>query len=298
MTFPLLRRILRGTLLGWLALIPIASSSRMAAADAVPPVRIPLWPDKAPDGLGGWTNDPRAAITVHRAAQPNGRAVVICPGGGYTGLMMEPEGHGIARWLNSNGITGVVLEYRMPIGGRPLIPLSDAQRALRTVRAHAAEWRIDPHKVGIMGFSAGGHLAATASTRFETGLPEATDPVGRMESRPDFSLLIYPMITMTPIMHASLRQNLLGPTPTAESIRLYSCELQVSKRTPPAFLAHAVDDTVVTPENSRLYHQALQAQGIPTRLLELPDGGHGLHGYRGPSWDAWQRESIAWMKAL
>ena len=298
MVFPLVQRILCGTLLGWLGLLPIVPTSRTVAADTLPPVRIPLWTDKAPDGLGGWTNDLRAAITVHRAPQPDGRAVVICPGGGYTGLMMDPEGHGIARWLNRHGITGVVLEYRMPVGGRPLVPLLDAQRALRTVRAHATDWRIDTHRVGIMGFSAGGHLAATASTRFEPGIPDATDPIARFGSRPDFTVLIYPMITMSPIMHVSLRQNLLGSAPTAEAIRLYSCELQVSKQTPPAFLAHAVDDTVVTLENSRLYHQALKAQGIPTRLLELPDGGHGLHGYQGSSWDAWQRESIAWMKAL
>ncbi|GBL29785.1 hypothetical protein EMGBS10_09350 [Opitutia bacterium] len=162
----------------------------------------------------------------------------------------------------------------------------DAQEAIKTARARAAEWKIDGKKVGIIGFSAGGHLAATAATHFTA------------ETRPDFAILVYPVVTMSTGTHGGSKKNLLGPNPTDELANLFSNEKQVTKDTPPTFLAHALDDKPVPIENSRLFHQACQAKGVPSRLLELPNGGHGLNGYKGPSWDAWQKQSLEWLREL
>ena len=222
-------------------------------------------------------------------------AVIICPGGAYSGLVTGPEGHGIARWLNRHGILGVVLEYRLP-AGRSKVPLLDAQQAIRTVRQNARKWRIDPKRVGIIGFSAGGHLAATASTQFDSGKADAAETIAGQSSRPDFTILVYPVISLGDLTHVGVRDNLLGKKPSLDDIQRFSCERQVTRQTPPAFLAHAVDDRGVLIDNSRLYHQALQAQGVASKLVELPDGGHGLNGYQGASWDTWQREAILWLK--
>lgn len=261
------------------------------------PVRVVLWPQGAPDGAGGVNLEEKPAMTVYRPPQPNGMAVVICPGGGYGGLVTGAEGQGIARWLYDSGITGVVLEYRLPVA-RSMVPLLDVQRAIRLTRHHAAAWGLETNRVGVMGFSAGGHLAATAATHFDPGAAGAKDVVSRQGSRPDFAVLVYPVITMGPLTHDGSKRNLLGTNPPPARIRWFSCEEQVKPTTPPVFLAHAVDDRAVTIENSRLFAAALKAKGIPHRLLELPDGDHGLNGYKGSSWDAWQRESLAWMKAL
>ncbi len=276
------------------ALLSLAGASAFAAEPAAPP-KLPLWPDRAPDGAGGWGSPENSGLTVHPAPKPNGMAVIICPGGAYSGLVTGPEGHGIARWLNQHGILGVVLEYRLP-AGRSKVPLLDAQQAIRTVRLNARKWQIDPKRVGIIGFSAGGHLAATASTQFDLGKADAAETIAGQSSRPDFTILVYPVISLGDLTHVGVRDNLLGKKPTPEEIRRFSCELQVTAQTPPAFLAHAVDDRGVLIDNSRLYHQALQAQGVASKLVELPDGGHGLHGYQGASWDTWQREAIEWLK--
>lgn len=260
------------------------------------PRRISLWKGRAPIGDGEFEKAD-AWITVHRPAKAGGAAIVICPGGGYGGLVREAEGHGIARWLNRHGITGVVLEYRLP-GGRHDVPRLDAQRALRLVRANAKAWGVDSSRIGIMGFSAGGHLASTAGTRFDAGDPAATDPVERASCRPDFMILIYPVVTMGEGTHQGSKRNLLGPDPTPELAELFSGERQVTARTPPAFLAHARDDRVVPPEHSRALHRALEEHGVPSRYLELPSGGHGLNGYQGPMWDAWQKGSLEWLAGL
>lgn len=281
----------------FLFLLLYSLGSSLLGAEPSTPKKQPLWTADAPDGSGGRTSPEQSGITVYPAPHPNGMAAIICPGGGYGALVTGAEGHGIAKWLNAHGITGVVLEYRLP-AGRARVPLLDAQRAIRIARSRAAEWKVDPAKIGIIGFSAGGHLAATASTQFDLGLPEALDPVDRLSCRPDFAILIYPVITLNELTHVSLRERLLGANPSAELVRLFSCDRMVSARTAPAFLAHAVDDKGVVIEHSRLYAAALKSMGVTHRLLELPDGGHGLNGYKGPSWDAWQRESLEWLKSL
>ena len=264
-------------------ILPLFFAVAAWAADALPP-KHPLWEGVAPGLKAGEAPLPtKASYTVHLPAKPNGAAVVICPGGGYGGLVVGGEGHGIARWLNDHGIAGIVLEYRLPAGHNE-VPLLDAQKALTLTRAHAAEWKIDPKKVGIIGFSAGGHLAATAATHFTP------------ENRPDFAILIYPVITMSIGTHGGSKKNLLGATPSEELANFYSNEKQVTKDTPPTFLAHALDDKAVPIENSRLFHQACQAKGVPSKLLELPNGGHGLNGYKGPSWEAWQKQSLEWLR--
>ena len=262
--------------------------------NAVPKAeRIPLWENNAPIGDGKFKAED-AWIHVHRPVDPNGAAVVICPGGGYGALVMGPEGHGIAKWLNGHGVTGVVLQYRLP-RGRSFVPLYDAQRALRMVRANADKWSLDSKRVGIIGFSAGGHLASTAGTHFDHGDSKADDPLDRLSSRPDFMILVYPVVTMGRGTHGGSRNNLLGRNPSAEMIELFSNERQVTAETSPAFLAHAVDDRPVPPVNSRRLHAALKAKKVPAEYLELPNGGHGLNGYRGPSWDAWQKNSLLWL---
>jgi GH43 family beta-xylosidase/acetyl esterase/lipase len=259
------------------------------------PGRLLVWPAAAPLG-NGQTETNNATITVHHPARTNGTAVVICPGGGYGGLVVGAEGHGIARWLNTQGITGVVLEYRLP-AGRPFVPLLDAQRALRIARANARSWGLNPERIGIMGFSAGGHLAATAGTHFDAGDPQAGDPVARVSCRPDFMILIYPVINMGAKAHGACKFNLLGGNPTPDLVELFSNEKQVTARTPPAFLAHAQDDRVVSPEHSQDFYDALQRQQVAAKYLKLPSGGHGLNGYQGPMWTAWQTESLAWLAA-
>jgi acetyl esterase/lipase len=276
--------------------VPAASAPPAAAQTASPHAeKLSLWPGQVPLGDGRF-EAANASITVHPASKPNGAAMVICPGGGYGGLVSGPEGHGIARWLNQHGIAGVVLEYRLP-KGRPLVPLLDAQRAIRTVRFNAKQWSIDPGRIGMIGFSAGGHLASTAGTHFDGGDPKAADPIDRMGCRADFVILIYPVITMGEKTHAGSRANLLGRDPKPEMLDLFSNEKQVTAKTPPMFLAHAKDDTLVSPDNSRKMYETLKAHNVATQYLELPSGGHGLNGYKGPMWDAWQTKSLGWLAA-
>ncbi|AMV19066.1 alpha/beta hydrolase [Planctomyces sp. SH-PL14] len=276
---------------GLLVALCVSASPDIARGEE--PLRIDLWNGEAALG-NGQTEKTNVWLTVYRPEKPNGTALVICPGGGYGGHAIQAEGHGIAAWLNKHGVTGAVLQYRLP-AGRHAVPLLDTQRAIRTVRSHAEEWKIDPAKVGIIGFSAGGHLASTAETHFDEGDPKATDPSDRASSRPDFAILVYPVISMGEKGHAGSRKNLLGAEPAASLIDLYSNEKQVTDKTPPTFLAHPLDDKVVPADNSRLFYEALLAHKVPAEYLELPSGGHGLNGYKGPMWDAWQEKSLAWL---
>lgn len=273
-----------------------ASGQSASAGQKTEPVRVGLWNGRAPVG-DGTVQNAEVFVTVHRSADPNGAAVVICPGGGYGGLVTGAEGHGIAAWLNGHGVTGIVLEYRLP-AGRYRVPLLDAQRAIRTARSRAAEWGVDPARIGIIGFSAGGHLASTAGTHFDDGDSKSADAIERVSCRPDFVILVYPVVSMGPKSHGGSRQNLLGANPDAKLVELFSNELQVTDKTPPMFLTHAKDDTVVVPENSRMIYDALVAHKISAKYLELPSGGHGLNGYKGPMWDAWQEQSLQWLKDL
>ena len=267
----------------------------IASAVAAEPLRLTLWLDEAPLGEGK-SEKVKVPITVHLPApeKATGTAMVICPGGGYGGRVVEGEGHGIARWLNAHGIAGVVLEYRLPAGNyhRPML---DAQRAIRVVRSHAAEWKIDPRRIGIVGFSAGGHLASTAGTHFDAGNDKSADPVERLSCRPDFMVLVYPVITMGEKSHGGSRKNLLGATPSAELMDLFSNEKQVTAKTPPAFLTHARTDAVVPVAHSQMFHEALKAKGVAAELQEFPKGNHGYNGYKGEEWDAWQKRSLEWL---
>lgn len=278
------------------ALLVPPTVSVSTEATSLAPEELSLWNGHAPIDKEHFKKED-AKITVHRAAKGNGAAIVICPGGGYQRLVTGGEGHGIAKWLNQHGITGIVLEYRMP-HGRTYVPLMDAQRAIRMVRANAKRWDIDPDRIGIMGFSAGGHLASTAATHFDKGNPQAKELIDRESSRPDFAILVYPVVTMGESTHGGSRKNLLGTNPTPEMVKLFSNEKQVTKQTPPIFLAHAVDDKPVPIKNSQNLYAALQSQKIPSKLLELPSGGHGLNGYKGPMWDAWQKQSMEWLAKL
>lgn len=274
----------------------VVISLTLSATAAENPERLPLWPSAAPVG-DGTVDSENAFITIHPAPKPNGAAVIICPGGGYGGLVTAGEGHGIAAWLNGHGIAGIVLEYRLP-KGRSEVPLLDAQRALRTIRHRSQELALVPNRLGIIGFSAGGHLASTAGTHFDAGDAQSTDPVERMSSRPDFMILVYPVITMDRSTHGGSRTNLLGKDPTPELVERFSNEKQVTAQTPPTFLTHAADDKVVVPDNSLHFYEALLAKNVPAKYLALPSGGHGLNGYKGPMWDAWQKQSIEWLAEM
>ncbi len=261
------------------------------------PLTLPLWEGSPPnsqpagqpeehvqEGEVLWVRHVRTpAIEARLPARGNatGQAVIVCPGGGYGGLAYDWEGTDMAGWLNSRGIAAIILRYRLPVDGdvahqKWLCPLLDAQRAIRLTRAHAAEWAIDPARVGIMGFSAGGHLASTAGTRFDSGDPGAADPVERFSSRPDFMILIYPVITMMESTHGGSRRNLLGENPSDDLARHYSNERHVTAETPPTFLLHAGDDAAVPVRNSLLFHEALLAHGVPAELHIYPHGGHGF----------------------
>lgn len=259
------------------------------------PERTPL--RKEPVSSADKGDETKAFITVHKPEKNNGTAIVICPGGGYGRLVTDAEGHGIAKWLNQHGITGIVLEYRLP-GGRAMVPLLDAQRAIRMARSNAKEWGLNPARIGIMGFSAGGHLASTAATHFDDGNATAKDALEHVSCRPDFAILVYPVVTMGEKTHQGSKNNLLGKDPSPKQVDLFSNEKHVTKQTPPMFLAHALDDKPVPPENSKMLFEALKAQKIPAKYLELPSGGHGLNGYKGPMWDAWQKQSLEWLAEL
>ncbi|MHB8902575.1 MAG: alpha/beta hydrolase, partial [Thermoguttaceae bacterium] len=263
----------------------------------LPAARMQLWPDTAPVGDG--TREPAETVMtvfLPPPAKATGAAVVICPGGGYIRHVLDREGPIVARWLTDHGIAGIVLEYRLP-QGRPYLPLLDAQRALREVRSNAHAWNLDPKRIGIMGFSAGGHVASTAGTHFDAGDPKAADPIERESCRPDFMVLVYPVVTMGEKTHTGSRQNLLGPDPKPEWVQSFSNELQVTDQTPPAFLAHARDDVAVPPENSRALCDALKSHKVAAEYLELPEGGHGLYGCKGPLWEAWKTKALEWMAA-
>jgi acetyl esterase/lipase len=263
------------------------------------PTMQPLWPGQAPGAKAEDPDGPGIYVHLPAASKSNGAAVVVCPGGGYGGLAISYEGHDVARWLKDLGMTGVVLKYRHAPKYQHPIPLTDAQRALRYVRAHAREWKVDPDRVGILGLSAGGHLAATAGTHFDLGDASAADAVEKQSGRPDFLILIYPVITMTdPYTHGGSRRNLLGDNPDPKLIENLSNEKQVTGRTPPTFLAHTSEDTAVPPQNSVMFYEALVRNKVPAELHVYEKGAHGLGMDRRPDlpFSSWPRRCAAWLE--
>jgi acetyl esterase/lipase len=247
---------------------------------------------------------PDIAVYLPTKRFATGQAVVICPGGGYGGLAYDLEGSEIARFLNTFGVAGVVLKYRLPSKETSIepqkTPLLDAQRAMRLVRYNAGKWNIDPSKIGIMGFSAGGHLASTLGTHFDYGNKTAADSVEQQSCRPDFMILGYPVISFADsITHKGSKRALIGENPDKELIKYYSNELQVSDDTPPAFLVHANNDTGVPVENSLLMYEALHRKKIPAEIHILTEGGHGFGlGVNNQHVGSWTQNLKSWIISL
>lgn len=275
----------------WLVALMLAGGTAVLAE----PQPELLWPNGAPDnnGLQGPEvvrgcvgNISIPTLTVHPAPREKatGAAVVVIPGGGYGVVCVESEGMAVVGRLNELGITAVILKYRLP-NQHHLIPANDARRAIRTVRAKAADWGIDTKRVGVWGFSAGGHLASTVATVFDAGIAASDDPVERMSSRPDFAILFYPVISMDDkIGHQGSRRNLMGGENLVER---YSNELRVTSGTPPCFLLHCSDDRTVAVENSLRFYQALVANKVPATCVIYEKGDHGPDAFRkNPSWEA------------
>ncbi|MGB0768172.1 MAG: alpha/beta hydrolase, partial [Phycisphaeraceae bacterium] len=273
----------------------------------------PTWdkPGPIPEmqvGKGGrlrFVHEPAIDVYHAKGEDRNGAAVVICPGGGYGILAYQHEGVEIARWLNRHGITGVILRYRMHPYRHP-VPMTDVQRALQTVRANAKAWSLDPERIGVLGFSAGGHLASTATVHHRAADPDSDDPIERVSSRPDFSVLVYPVITLRPpTAHMGSRRNLLGPHPSEALLDEMSTEKRVDAKTPPTLLVHSKDDRAVPIGNSELFLEALKEHGVPGKLLAYETGGHGYGLGRGRNdpdntheTDAWPSACIAWLTEI
>ncbi len=263
-----------------LALV-IATATTVQAQQA-PPLEdgqtIRLWAGAAPGALGSDESDiPALTVYLPRTMTAATPAVIVCPGGAYVRLASNHEGRQVAAYLNSLGMAAFVLRYRLGPRYHHPVELGDAQRAIRTLRSHASEWRLDPARIGIMGFSAGGHLAMSASTMFDAGDPRAADAVDRAASRPDFAVLGYPVISMTaPWTHQGSKQNLLGPNPDAALAKRMSGEFAVTKATPQTFIFQTNEDTVVPAENSLHYFLALRQAGVPAEMHVFEKGPHGV----------------------
>jgi acetyl esterase/lipase len=272
----------------------------LVAADPAPKT-FPLYPGKAPLAVGDTDTD-KPTLTVYQPEKPNGAAVVVCPGGGYGFLADDHEGKQVAEFLNKIGVTAFVLKYRIVTRERPgplmEAPLLDAQRAIRTVRAKAKEYGIDPNRVGIWGFSAGGHLASTATTHFDSGKKDGDD-IDKVSCRPDFSILAYPVITMEAgVTHGGSRRNLLGDKPDAKLIELYSNEKQVTKNTPPVFIFQTSADTAVPAENAVRFYLACKKAGVPVEMHIYEKGRHGVGLGRDPKWTGGEKSVATWPDRL
>lgn len=277
-------------------------AASLAAVHSQTNLTFPLWVDGAPGALGAEPKDvPTLTVFLPAPEQATGAAMVICPGGGYGGLA-DHEGSAYAKWFNAQGIAGFVLKYRLGPGGyhHPAM-IQDASRAIRTVRARAAEWRLDPKRVGIIGSSAGGHLTSTTLTHYDAGKPDAADPIERVSSRPDLAILCYPVVTLLdPFTHKGSRQNLLGTNQPPELLQELSAELQVTKDSPQCFIWSTWEDKVVPVENSLQLAAALRKAGVPTDLHVYEKGPHGLglgsrvygEGERHP----WTHDAEFWLK--
>ncbi|MEM9984063.1 MAG: alpha/beta hydrolase [Bacteroidota bacterium] len=286
-----------------------------------------LWPDSAPgsesleiqenvlvrDSSGGACHLNRIVEKVTRPSlqafvpdHPNGMAILLCPGGGYRRMAYDKEGYALAQWFNEQGITAFVLKYRLPVDGhrqRQYVPLQDAQRAMRYLRAEAQTYRIDPRNIGVMGASAGGHLAASLSVHHGWRVYEPRDERDSLTARPDFTVLMYPVISFSDslgLAHRGSRRNLLGPAASPARQDSFSLERQVSSQTPPAFLFHAQTDSTVLYQNSVVYAKALEKAGVPHLLKLYPDGEHGMSRCEAGSsaFAQWPADLLAWLADL
>ena len=276
---------------GLLALVLSLALSRSSSQQV-----IRLWPQA--QGKAEKDN-PSLTIYAPDSGKANGSAIIICPGGAYRGLAAH-EGEDYARFLAGYGITGIVLKYRHGGGGYKYPDITaDAARAIRMVRSQAREWGLNPKKIGIMGSSAGGHLASTMMTHFDEGSRTAADSIDRVSSRPDFGILCYPVISMGPIGHTTSREQFLGLNPSKELVKLYSNELQVTDATPPCFLWHTYEDSVVSVKNSLEFASALEEHHVPFDLHVYEHGRHGLGiGDKPPFANAlpWTKDLLVWLR--
>lgn len=280
---------------------------------------LPLWPNGIPNsrestekeisekGEIHWirnVQEPTISVFLPTRQHATGQAVVICPGGGYGGLAYDWEGIDIAKWLNSKGIAAMVLKYRLPNSASVEVsykaPLQDVQRAMRLVRANAEKWNIDQNKVGVLGFSAGGHLASTLGTHFDHEDSFKKDSVDAFSARPNFMALVYPVITMdAEFTHQGSRNSLLGENPSEELVKEFSSELQVKTNTPPTFIIHATDDDAVPVENALLFYKALKEKDIYTEMHIYPEGGHGFSLGLGKGYlETWPGRLYDWLQRL
>jgi acetyl esterase/lipase len=283
--------------LAWLAVIIVAAQPNSL------PIHdgqvMPLWSGAAPGALGNGDEDtPTLTVYLPRNTPAGMTAVIILPGGGYRNLAMNHEGRQVANFLNAAGLAALVLKYRLGPRYHHPIEMGDAQRAIRIVRSHAADWHIDPARIGIMGFSAGGHLAATVSTHFDSGQPAAADAVNRAGSRPDFAILAYPVISMTePWTHQGSKTNLLGENAPAAVARGLSADLAVTPQTPPTFLFQTNADTTVPAENAVSYYLARRKAGVPAEMHIFQNGPHGLGlALDDPAIGQWSNLLLNWLR--
>jgi acetyl esterase/lipase len=286
--------------------VAVLASTTVAIGQPSPQVRpnpdgepetILLWSDHVPGALGTDDTD-RPTVTYYRARQPNGTAIIVAPGGGYSNLAANHEGRQVANYLNAMGVTTFVLKYRLGPRYRHPVELGDAQRAIRLVRARAQELGLAANRIGMMGFSAGGHLTATAGTHFDAGRSDASDPIERVSSRPDFLVLGYPVISFDPaIAHGRSARNLLGDAPDPKLVEYLSNDLQVTPETPPTFLFHTNADTAVVPENSVRFYLALRRAKVPAEMHIFENGPHGVGlALHDPALSAWPPLLTSWLR--
>ncbi len=288
---------------GLIIIITLVLGSSVIFCTAATPMSSPtadepliLWPDGAPGAVGKEPVDIPTLTPYFPKEKATGAAVIVCPGGGYSHLA-DHEGRPVAEWLSSLGITAFVLKYRLGPRYHHPAPLQDAARAIRMVRAHAAEWQLDPKRIGILGFSAGGHVASTIGTHFDAGQPNSPDVIERVSSRPDAMILIYPVISMGPFGHGGSRKLLIGDNPSSDMVTLLSNEEQVTKQTPPTFLVHTVNDATVPVENSLHFAEALRKVGVPFELHIYERGPHGFGlGGNNPVLMSWPGRCADWLK--
>ena len=281
---------------GMAALLPVFQQTATTLRDGQ---TMPLWAGSAPGALGSDDSDiPAITVYLPRTMAQNTPTMIVCPGGGYVNLATNHEGRQVASYLNSLGLAAFVLRYRLGPRYHHPIELGDAQRAIRTLRSKAGEFRLDPARIGIMGFSAGGHLAMSASTHFDSGVAGAADVVDRAGSRPDFTVLGYPVISMTePWTHQGSKNSLLGTNPDPELAKSLSGELAVTKETPPTFIFQTNADTTVPAENSVYYYLALRKAGVPAEMHIFEKGAHGVGlANDDPALSEWSKVLANWLR--